>query len=123
MDESENNIIKKKSFAFAVRCVNLYKHLCRNAEEKEFVISKQLVRSGTSVGANVEEAIGAQSTADFVAKISIAYKEARESHYWIRLLYHTGYINENEYKSLINDADDIIRIIAKIKITTQKNNL
>ena len=122
MKDPEDNIIVQKTFDFAIRCINLYKHLCYNAVNKEFVISEQLVRSGTSIGANMEEAIGGQSTADFVAKLSIAYKEARESRYWIRLLSKTNYINEQEYTSLMTDLDDIINIIAKIKLTTEKNN-
>ena len=123
MKDPEDNIIVQKTFDFAIRCINLYKHLCYNAVNKEFVISKQLVRSGTSIGANIEEAIGGgHSTADFVAKLSIAYKEARESRYWIRLLSKTNYINEQEYTSLMTDLDDIINIIAKIKLTTKKNN-
>ena len=122
MKAPEDNIIAQKSFDFAVRCVNLYKHLCYNAINKEFIISKQLLRSGTSIGANIEEAVGGQSTADFLAKLSIAYKEARESKYWIKLLYKTNYISDKEYDSLINDLEDIINIIAKIKLTTEKNN-
>ena len=120
--DSQDNIIVQKSFDFAVRCVNLYKHLCYKNSHKEFVISKQLLRSGTSIGANIEEAIGGQSTADFIAKLNIAYKEARESNYWIRLLFHTGYITDKEYESIINDLNDIMNIIAKILITTKKNN-
>ena len=74
------------------------------------------------LGANIEEALGGQSTADFVSKLSIAYKEARESSYWLRLLHATNYISDNEYNSLLNDLNDITNIIAKIKITTIKNN-
>lgn len=122
MSKTADNIIAQKSFAFAVRCVNLYKYLCYNAPNKEFVISKQLLRSGTSIGANIEEAIGAISTPDFVSKLSIAYKEARESSYWIRLLYATDFLSETEYKSLFSDLNDITNIIAKIQITTKKNN-
>ena len=118
----DDNIIAQKSFAFAVRCVNLYKYLYYNAPSKEFVISKQLLRSGTSIGANIEEALGGQSTADFVSKLSIAYKEARESSYWLRLLHATDYISDKEYDSLQKDLDDILNIIAKIQITTKKNN-
>lgn len=121
MDSKENNIIVQKTFDFAVRSINLYKHLCYKAINKEFIISKQLLRSGTSIGANIEEAIGGQSTADFISKLSIAYKEARESLYWIKLLYKTDYITDAEYKILTADLDDIIKIIAKIKITTLKN--
>ena len=80
----KDNIIQTKSYDFALRIVKLYKHLSQ--EKKEFVLSKQLLRSGTSIGANIEEAIGGQSRKDFFAKLTIAYKEARESHYWIRLL-------------------------------------
>jgi four helix bundle protein len=79
----KDNVIQTKSYNFAVRVVKLYKHLSQ--EKKEFVLSKHLLRSGTSIGANVEEAIGGQSRKDFFAKLTIAYKEARESHYWIRL--------------------------------------
>jgi len=122
MKNPEDNIIAQKSFNFAVRCIKLYKHLCYNAINKEFVISKQLLRSGTSIGANIEEAVGGQSTVDFLSKLSIAYKEARESKYWIKLLHETSYLSDEEYVSLINDLDDIVNIIAKIKLTTEKNN-
>ena len=122
MKAPEDNIVAQKSFDFAVRCVKLYKHLRYNASNKEFILSKQLLRSGTSIGANIEEAVGGQSTADFLAKLSIAYKEARESKYWIKLLYKTSYISDKEYDSLISDLEDIINIIAKIKLTTEKNN-
>jgi four helix bundle protein len=122
MENKEDNIIVQKTFDFAIRVINLYKHLCYNAINKEFIISKQLVRSGTSIRANIEEAIGGQSTADFISKLSIAYKEARESRYWLRLLHRTNYLTDTEYNSLVADLDDIINIIAKIKLTTQKNN-
>ncbi len=85
----KDNIIQTKSYNFAVRIIKLYKHLSQ--EKKEFVLSKQLLRSGTSTGANIEEAIGGQSRKDFFAKLTIAYKEARESHYWIRLLKDTDF--------------------------------
>jgi len=103
----------------------LYKYLTIKAPNKEFVLSKQLLRSGTSIGANVEEAIGAISTADFVNKLAIAYKEARETKYWIRLLQRTDYLSEQEAKSILTDVDDISNIIARIQITTKneiKNN-
>ena len=80
----KENVVKEKSFAFAVLVVNMYHHLTE--QRKEFVLSKQVLRSGTSIGANVEEAIGGQLRADFVSKLSIAYKEARETSYWLRLL-------------------------------------
>ena len=90
-----DNILRTKSFYFAVQIVDLYKYLTTN--KKEFVLSKQLLRSGTSIGANVEEAIGGQSEADFMSKLSIAYKEARETSYWIKLLVST-YFKKNEMK-------------------------
>lgn len=115
------NIIQEKTFVFAVRVVKAYQHLVKN--KREYVLSKQFLRSGTSVGANVEEAIGAQSTADFLAKLSISYKEARETNYWIRLMFATGYLSENEAKSLLTDITEIQKILAKIRITTKNNNL
>ena len=91
------NIVKSKSFAFAVRTVNFYKIL---NERKEFILSKQLLRSGTSVGANVREAINGQSKADFIHKLSISQKECDESIYWLELLKATNYINEKEFNSM-----------------------
>ena len=110
-----NNLIQEKSFAFAVRVVNLYKHLIK--DKQEFVMSKQLLRSGTSIGANVEEAIGGQSEADFFTKLTIAYKEARESIYWIRLLAATNYLNEKEVTSINNDLEELCKIIGSIQIS------
>lgn len=104
-----DNIIQSKTFNFAVRIINLYKFLVE--EKKEYTLSKQLLRSGTSIGANTEAAIGGYSKKDFAAKLSIAYKEAHETHYWLRLLKETGYINDNEFISLIEDCDEILKII------------
>ena len=109
----KDNIIQIKSYDFAVRIVKLYKHLSQ--EKKEFVLSKQLLRSGTSIGANVEEAIGGQSRKDFYAKLTISYKEARESHYWIRLLNDTEYLTSKEVDSLLFDIDEILKIIGSIQ--------
>ncbi len=108
----KENVVKDKSFDFAVRIVNLYKHLSQ--EKKEFVLSKQLLRSGTSIGANVEEAIGGISKADFRAKLSIAYKEARETVYWLRLLHTTEYLNDKEFESIFYDADELCRLLFTI---------
>lgn len=116
----EDNVILKKSFDFAVRAVNAYKILVEH--RKEFVLSKQFLRSATSIGANAEEAIGAQSTADFISKLSIAYKEARETNYWIRLLKETSYLTDSEAESLLCDIDEILRIIGKIQISTKNRN-
>ena len=110
------NILQEKSFAFAVRIVKLYKYLCE--EKKEFVLSKQVLRSGTSIGANIEEAIGGQSDKDFLSKISISYKEARETIYWLKLLLATNYILPEQAESMLHDADEICKILAKIKKTT-----
>ena len=102
----KENIIQQKSFLFAIRIINLYKHLTN--EKKEFVLSKQILRSGTSIGANIEESIGGQSDKDFLSKISISYKEARETIYWLKLLKETGYIKIDEFESIFNDAISIV---------------
>jgi len=101
-------IIKEKSFKFAVRIINLHIYL---KEKKEFTLSKQILRSGTSIGANIEEAAGGVSKADFKNKICISYKEARETHYWLRLLNETKYINDNMFQSLEKDCVEIKRIL------------
>ena len=110
------NILQDKSFTFAVKIINLYKYLCD--EKKEFVLSKQILRCGTSIGANIEEAIGGQSDKDFLSKLSIAYKEARETIYWLKLLLVTNYIEEKQAESILYEANEICKILAKIKITT-----
>jgi four helix bundle protein len=112
------NVVRDKSFAFAVRVVRASQHLA--GEKKEFVLSKQLLRSGTSVGANVEEALGGQSDADFVSKLSIAYKESRETCYWLRLLHATGYLTESQSQSLLADADELCRLLARILLTMKQ---
>jgi four helix bundle protein len=114
----KDNIIQEKSFAFAIRIVKAYQIL--TSRRKEFVLSKQLLRSGTSIGANIEEAIGAQSRADFLAKLSIGYKEAREAQFWIRLLSATDYLTEVEQISLLNDLDQILKILTSIRLTTKE---
>ncbi len=106
------NIIVEKSFEFAVRIVNLSKYLMR--EQKEFVLSKQLLRCGTSIGANVAEAQRGQSKADFAAKMNIALKEANETQYWIKLLYRTEYLNRVQYESINGDIVDILGILTAI---------
>ena len=112
MGEEKQNIIVDKSYAFAIRIVNLYKYL--SSIKKEHVLSKQVLRSGTSIGANIEEAIGGFSKKDFKAKLGISYKEARETRYWLNLLEATEYIDKNEHESLINDTNEIIRILISI---------
>ena len=115
-----NNIIQEKSFQFAIRIINAYKFL--TVQQKEFILSKQLLRSGTSIGANVEEAIGGQSSKDFISKISISYKKAKETNYWIRLLMATNFLEEDMGNSLLNDAEEICKIIGKIQITMKSRN-
>ena len=117
---AKENILQDKSYDFALRIIKTYQYLC--AEKKEYVLSKQLLRSGTSIGANIEEAIGGQSERDFFAKISISYKEARETHYWIRLLRDSGYFSEDQIASLLNDCDELLKIIGSIKKTIESRN-
>jgi four helix bundle protein len=114
----ETNIIQSKSFQFAVRIVRLHQRL--NIEKKEWVLSHQILKSGTSIGANVEESIRGQSERDFFAKLSISYKEARETHFWIRLLFETNYIDQLEAESLLADCDEIIRILSASLRTLKK---
>ena len=114
----EENIIQEKSFAFAIRIVKLYQYLCE--EKKEFVLSKQIVRCGTSIGANVEEAIGGHSDKDFLFKIGIAYKETRETIFWIRLLSATGYLDEKQSQSLLADSEELRKILSSIQLTLKK---
>lgn len=111
------NIIEDKSFKFAIRVVNLYKYLYDT--KKEHILSKQLLRSGTSIGANIAEAEQAQSTADFIHKMSIALKETSETKYWIRLLESTDYLTENESASILNDCIEIEKILVSIIKSTK----
>ncbi|QNF33553.1 four helix bundle protein [Adhaeribacter swui] len=115
----KENVICDKSYAFALRIIKLYKYL--TLEQKEFILSKQLLRSGTSIGANVEEAIAASSKADFVHKLNIAAKEARETAYWLRLLKDSHYLPENAFESIYEDGIEIRRIISSILISMKSN--
>ena len=114
----KENVIQVKTYAFAVRVVRLYQYLVKS--KSEYVLSKQLLRSGTSIGANVEEAIGGQSDKDFFAKMTIAYKEARETHYWLRLLTDTSYLSNEESESLLSDIEEILKIIGSIQKTMKQ---
>ena len=111
------NIVKDKSFEFALKIIDLYKYL--RYEKKEYVMSNQLLRSGTSIGANIEEAQAAQSKKDFISKMSIASKEARETHYWLRLLKYGGYIIKED---IIQDCEELIRLLTSIVKSSVKNN-
>ena len=113
-------IVRDKSKKFALRVVRLYSHL--NNTKREFVISKQLLRCGTSVGANIREAEHAMSKREFIAKMNISLKEAAESEYWLELLHESGYISKNEFKSLISDCGEVKGLLISI-IKTANNNL
>ena len=114
-----DNVIQEKSFAFALRIVNLCKYL--REEKKEYVLSKQLLRSGTSIGVNIEEAIGEQSGKDFISKLSIAYKEARETIYWLKFLQAASCLCA-EQASILSDEQEICKILGKIQITVKNRN-
>ncbi len=117
MDKIKKDSVRDKSYAFALRMIKMYQHLTK--DKQEFILSKQVLRSGTSIGANIEEASGAQSNKDFLAKMTIAYKEARETHYWLRLLHDSGYFTENAAISILNDCEELLKMLASIKKTTQ----
>jgi four helix bundle protein len=114
----KENVLLEKSFAFAIRVVKAYKYLVE--EKKEFALSKQFLKSGTAIGANAEEAVGGQSKADFISKLAIAYKEARETKYWIRLLHATNYFGDTQAKSLLEDDEELLRIIGSIQLTNKR---
>ena len=116
----KENVIQVKSYAFALRVIKVYRILCE--EKKEFVLSKQLLRSGTSIGANIEEAIGGQTDKDFFAKLTIAYKESRETHYWIRLLRDSDYLTKEDGDELLDDINELLRIIGSIQKTLRAKN-
>ena len=115
----KENIITEKSKAFALRIIKLYKYLYD--EKREFVLSKQLLRSGTSVGANTREAIRGQSKPDFYAKLNTALKEAEESAYWLELLHESGYIDANQFDSIFSNCDEIISLLVSITKTQKEN--
>ena len=116
------NMLHDKSLSFAVRTVNFYNYLCDN--KKEFVISKQILRSGTSIGANIRESKNAESRSDYIHKLSIALKEADETQYWLEVLSLSNIIDDNEYSSMNNDVKELIALLTSIitKIKIQKNN-
>ncbi len=119
MLKRENNILLTKVDAYSNRIIRLYKYL--KDVEKEFILSKQLLRSGTSIGANIAESQSAQSSADFIHKLEIALKEAKETHYWLEKLLVGEYINEVGYKSMSNDNVEIIKLLTSIIITKKRN--
>jgi len=106
------NPVRDKSYTFALKIVKLYRTLSEG--KREFVLSKQVLRSGTSIGANIEEALGGQSEKDFQSKLLIAYKEARETHYWLRLLHDSGYIDDKNFDSISLDCNELLRLLGSI---------
>lgn len=120
MNDERKDILREKSFTFAVRIVKLYQYLYE--EKREFILSKQLLRSGTSIGANIREAKNAESPKDFIHKLHIAQKECDESLYWLELLFETKYLNEKEFSSINSEATEILKII-KSSIITKKSKL
>ena len=112
-----SGVLEEKSLKFAIRIVNLYKYLID--EKKEFVMSKQVLRSGTSIGANIAEAQYAQSKADFLTKMHISLKEASETKFWLKLLYSTSYINDSHI-SIMNDCDELLKILTSTCKTTKQ---
>jgi four helix bundle protein len=116
---AENNVIRDKSFQFALRIVKLYRYLTE--EKKEYVLSKQILRSGTAIGALIREAQHAESKADFIHKLSIALKEANETDYWIELLFQSGYIEQRSYQSIHNDIDELLSLLVAIVKKSKQN--
>lgn len=113
----KQNIVAEKSIAFAIRIVRAYKFLCN--EKKEYVLSKQLLRSGTAIGALIREAEHAESKADFIHKLSIALKEANEADYWLFILLESEYLSKTEYDSIQNDCQELLKLLVSIIKTTK----
>jgi four helix bundle protein len=114
----KENVVVNKSFKFSVSIIRVYQFLVN--EKNEYVLSKQILRSGTSIGANIEEAVGGVSDKDFIAKMSIAYKEARETKYWLKLLHETNYLSDKLFNTLLEDCEELLKILYTI-INTSKN--
>ena len=112
-----NSIAYEKSKKFAVRIIRLYQHL--SGTKSEYTLSKQLLRSGTSIGANIKEALNGQSSKDFLSKMNVALKEAGESEYWLELLHETGYLSDVEYESINPDCLELIKILTSVVKTTK----
>ncbi len=115
-----DNIIVEKSKVFALRIIKLYKYLCN--EKKEYILSKQILRSGTSIGANVKEAIRGQSKADFYAKMNIALKEASETEYWLELLHESNYIDDKSFNDIYFDCQELLKLLMSITKTQKGSN-
>ena len=115
-----DNILLDKSKAFALRIIKMYKYLTE--EKKEYILSKQVLRSGTSIGANAREASRGQSKADFYTKLYISLKEADETQYWLELLYESGYLPEKEYKTIYEECEELVRLLVSITKNQKKNS-
>jgi four helix bundle protein len=113
------SILKDKSYQFALRIIKLYKFLA--TDKKEYVLSKQILRSGTSIGANIEESAHGESKKDFIHKLSIAQKEANETHYWLRLLHDSNFIDEKSFKSMLTDCEEILKLTTASIKTAKKD--
>ncbi len=113
----KENIIADKSKQFALRIIKLYRYLCD--EKKEYILSKQRLRSGTSIGANIREALQGQSKADFYAKLSISLKEASESEYWLELLHESGYIDDRSFENIYSDCVELLKLLTSILKTRE----
>jgi len=114
---TKKNVSAAKSYAFALRIIKLYRFLCD--KQKEFVLSKQLLRSGTAIGALIREAVQGQSRADFLSKMNIALKEANEAEYWLMLLHDSGYLSKKEYSSIQKDCNELLCLLVSIVKTTK----
>ena len=114
-------VLREKSFNFALRCIKLYKYLCN--KKKEFILSKQILRSGTAIGALIVEGKQAESKADFVHKYAIALKECNETIYWIELLFYSDYISEIQFDSILNDAQELNKMLSSSIITAKRTTM
>lgn len=116
---ADRNVVRDKSFQFALRTVKLYQYL--KEEKKEYILSKQVLRSGTAIGALVRESQQAESKADFIHKLAIALKEANETEYWIELLFQSGFLEEKSYQSIHTDIEELLKLLTSIIKTTKEN--
>ena len=120
MRSKDDNIVVQKSYAFSLRCVRLYKYLC--SRDGNYIIGKQLLRSGTSIGANVREALRAQTRPDFITKLNVALKEASETEYWIELLRDSDYISSSQAESMLADCVELLKILTSIVKKSKENS-
>ena len=120
MRSKDDNVVVQKSYAFSLRCVKLYKYLC--SRDGNYIIGKQLLRSGTSIGANVREALRAQTRPDFITKLNVALKEASETEYWIELLRDSDYISSSQAESMLADCVELIKILTSIVKKSKENS-